>query len=162
MLRPSDRKMYRIARLVMRTHAVPMPVSTNGRSPSATAISTVAAREAAGCWRHDAMPAAGVLMGRPAKRRSCAIAHALAEQSRRPEDQHGDQHEEREHVLVVAPEERQVGILLAPLRDGHRIVGELAQIGEVADVAGAERLDYAEQQAAEHGATEVPDAAEDG
>src|SRR5689334_1945731 len=107
MFRPSDRKTYRIARLVMRTQAVPMPVSTNGSSASATATSTVPAREAAGCWRHAAMPAAGVLMSCPANRRSCTVAHALAEQARRPEDQHRDQHEECEHVLVIAAEERQ-------------------------------------------------------
>ena len=36
----------------------------------------------------------------------------------------------------------------------------LAQVGEVADVAGAERLDDAEQQAAQHRAREVADAAQ--
>ena len=56
-----------------------------------------------------------------------------------PEDQHQNEDEEGEHVLVVAAEEA---------------------AGEVADVAGAERLDQSQQHAAEHGAGQVADAAE--
>src|SRR6478672_1813824 len=108
MLRPSARNTYRIARLVMRTHAVPTLASTNGTAISATAIMTIPTRAAAG-WRRSARMASIRLA------RSCSIRHPLAEEAGRPEDQHGDQHEEREHVLVVAAEERQVGIAHAAL-----------------------------------------------
>ena len=58
---------------------------------------------AAGCFfmsTSAAMPA-------PALR---AVGDALAQQPGGPEDEHGDQHQEREHVLVVAAEERQVRV----------------------------------------------------
>src|SRR4051812_35074680 len=72
---------------------------------------------------------------------SGAIRHALAEQALRAQRQHEDQHDEREDVLVVRAEHA---------------------AGDLADVAGAERLDQAQQHAAQHGAGQVADAAEHG
>ena len=65
----------------------------------------------------------------------------FAKQPRRPEHQHDDQHDEGEDVLVVAAEEA---------------------AGQVADVARPQRLDQAEQHAAEHRPGQVADAAEHG
>src|SRR3982750_2811186 len=107
---PSDSSTNRIARLVMRTHAVPTPASANGSTASARATSTMPMRDAAGCERQAARKAGGAGA-------SGTVAHPLAEQARGPEDQHGDQHEEREHVLVVAAEERHVRVVDAPLGD---------------------------------------------
>src|SRR6478672_13123001 len=95
MLRPSDSSTNRIARFVMRTHAVPTPASANGSASSAMATSATPMRDAAGCSRHAARTPGGAGA-------SGTVAHPLAEQARRAEDQHGDQHEEGEHVLVVA------------------------------------------------------------
>jgi hypothetical protein len=65
-----------------------------------------------------------------------------------------------EHVLVVGAEQREVRVVGAALGDrlGPRL--DLAQVGEIADVTRAERLDEAEQHAAEHRARQVADAAE--
>src|SRR5689334_17763715 len=71
---------------------------------------------------------------------SGSIGDALAEQALRPQREHEDQHDEREDVLVVAAEHA---------------------TGQDADVAGAERLDQAEQDAADHRTGQVADAAED-
>ncbi len=49
MLRPSAKKQYRIARLVIRTHAVPTPASAHGSSASATATTATPAQTRAGC-----------------------------------------------------------------------------------------------------------------
>src|SRR5690242_848692 len=135
----------------MRTHAVPMPVSANGSTASASAISSKPTFATAGCF---------VLISARIAERSRAIGHAFAEQARRPEDEHGDQYEEREHVLIVAAEEREVRVARAALRDRRRPAGQLAQVREVADVTCTERLDDAEQHAAEHRARDVADAAE--
>ena len=45
--------------------------------------------------------------------RSGAVPDALAEQARRPEHEHEDQHDEREHVLVVGAEQDEVAAALA-------------------------------------------------
>src|SRR6478735_7683934 len=71
---------------------------------------------------------------------SGSIGDALAEQALRSQRQDQDQDDEGKDVLVVAAENA---------------------AGQVADVAGAERLDQAEQDAADHRAGEVADAAED-
>src|SRR5882672_1353259 len=68
-----------------------------------------------------------------------AIGHALTEQALRSYGEHEDQHDEGEDVLVVAAQHA---------------------AGQAADVAGAERLDQAEQDTADHRAGEVADAAE--
>src|SRR4029077_5412239 len=65
---------------------------------------------------------------------SRSIGHALAEQALRSHREHEDQHDEGKDVLVVAAEHA---------------------AGQLADVAGAERLDQAEQHAAHHRAGEV-------
>src|SRR5512139_2251186 len=62
-------------------------------------------------------------------RLSRTVGHPFAEQALRPHGEHEDQHDEGEDVLVVAAEHA---------------------TGELADVAGAERLDQAEQHAADH------------
>src|SRR5262245_50295099 len=74
-------------------------------------------------------------------RLSGTIGHPFAEQALRPHGQHEDQHDEGEDVLVVAAEHA---------------------AGQLADVAGAERLDQAEQHTAHHRARQVADAAEHG
>src|SRR3954470_11929212 len=86
------------------------------------------------CWR-------GASANRVMAWRSGAIGDALAEQALRAQREHQDEHDEGEDVLVVAAENA---------------------AGEVADVAGTERLDQAEQDAADHRTGEVADAAEDG
>src|SRR5512132_4683430 len=102
MLSPSDSSTNRMARLVMRTHAVPMPVhnasgpwpvppSTNGNAASAMAMSTMPIHAPRGCFFGSSRACMTVL---------CAVADALAQQSGRPEDEHRDQHEKREHVLI--------------------------------------------------------------
>src|SRR5690348_9197240 len=90
------------------------------------------------------------------------VRNTLAEQPRRPEDQDQDQHDEREHVLVVRAEELEMRIAGAALRDRVKPARQSAKIGELADVAGAERLDDAHQKTAEHRAGEIADAAEHG
>src|SRR5437879_6688477 len=65
--------------------------------------------------------------------RSCFFRYAFAEDSLRPEDQEGDQHQEGKAVLI-----------------GHR------------HVSRAERLDDAERKAADDGAGDVAEAADDG
>ncbi len=70
---------------------------------------------------------------------SGAVGHAFAEQARRPQGQDDDQHDEGEDVGVVAAEHA---------------------ARQRADVARADGLDQAEQDAADHGAGQVPDAAE--
>jgi len=67
------------------------------------------------------------------------LDNARPQQAGRAEHQHRDQHEEREHVLVMAAEET---------------------AGEVADVARAERFDQSQQQAAQHRPAQIADAAQ--
>jgi len=47
---------------------------------------------------------------------SCTVSHALAQKAGGAEHQHGDQNEESEHVLIVAPEQNEVLILRTVLR----------------------------------------------
>ncbi len=93
----------------MRTHAVPIPASANGSTS-----------ERDGDQR-DADPRAARVLLRIEQGvhggSSGAVADALAQQAGRPEDEHGDQHQEREHVLVVAAEQREVGVGDAALGD---------------------------------------------
>src|SRR5512142_367820 len=70
--------------------------------------------------------------------RSGAVGDTLAEQALRAQRQHEDQHDEGEDVLVMAAQH---------------------VAGQVADVAGTERLDHAERHAADHRAGQVADAA---
>src|SRR5512141_1293257 len=108
MLSPSESRTNRIARLVIRTQAVPIAVSANGSAASATATRTSPIHAAAGCpfmSTSDFMPVAALR----------AVGDARAQQPGGPEDEHGDQHQEREHVLIVAAEERQVWIADAAL-----------------------------------------------
>src|SRR5665213_4149258 len=130
MLSPSARKQYRMARLVMRTHAVPTPASANGSASSARVISTMPVHATRGFFlRSNIDRSAGVFIA------SRAIGHAFAEQPRRAEDEHADQHQEREHVLVVGTEQREIGIAGAAQPQRIEPRRELAQVGEVADIA---------------------------
>src|SRR5262245_4132082 len=123
MLSPSDRRTNRIARFVMRTQAVPIPVSANGRIVSATATSTTPTHALPGCFfqsRYSCMEG-GVraFLG--------AVADPLAQEAGRTEDEHRDQHEECEDVLVVGTEQRQVRIVDAAPRDRIGPRRDLAQ-----------------------------------
>src|SRR5450432_334766 len=51
MFKPRESRTKRIARFVIRTHAVPAIASTNGSAMSATAISAMPIHLAAGFWR---------------------------------------------------------------------------------------------------------------
>src|SRR6185369_7834525 len=102
MLRPSDSRTKSIARLVMRTQAVPIDASANGNTASTIAISAMPTHAPCGFFlMAESASITGFLLG--------AVADALAQQSRGPEDEHGDQHQECEHILVIAAEQRQVG-----------------------------------------------------
>jgi hypothetical protein len=61
---------------------------------------------------------------------------------------------------AIAAEQRDVGIGRTARRERVGPACKLAKIGEVADVAGAQRFDDAEQQAAQHRAPEIADAAQ--
>src|SRR3569623_2046614 len=112
MFSPNARMTYSSARSSSRTHERPSPASTrNGSSASPSA-----SREKA------------------SQRDLSTLDNARSQQARGAEHQHRDQHEECEHVLVIAAEEA---------------------AGQVADVARAEGLDQPQQQAAEHRAAQI-------
>src|SRR5438876_9223080 len=64
-----------------------------------------------------------------ALRRSCALADPLAEQARRPENEHQDQHEEGENVLVVAAEHAHLA-----LAGGALLLQRVGEKRESADI----------------------------
>src|SRR5438128_12250671 len=101
-------------------------------------------------------PGPGCLFRSP---RSCALAHALAQQSGRTEDEDQDQHEERENVLVVAAEHADLAVARRTLLlQGIGKKREAADVRHITDVARAERLDDAEKDASQHGPGQVADA----
>src|SRR4051812_35222430 len=132
MLRPSDSSTKRMARLVMRTHAVPTVASTKGSATSAAAISAMPIHRACGCFLRESMSMSTGAGLRP-------VADPLAQQPLRPEDEHHDQHDERVDVLVVAAEEARLGARRADVREAGQIIVQHADVGEVAHVARAER-----------------------
>src|ERR1700730_3417898 len=73
---------------------------------------------------------------------SCAVRHALAEQTRRPEYEHQYQHEKCEYVLIVAAEQAQLAVVRGAFLL-QRVAEERksADVRNVADIAGAERFD---------------------
>ena len=91
---------------MIRTQAVPLGVSTNG----STSKRDRDQRDADPDRRRVLLPAGERLVDHA----SGPVADTLAEQSLRPEHQHQDQHDEGEHVLVVAAEEAESGVLAAP------------------------------------------------
>src|SRR5476649_195047 len=147
MFRPSDRNTNRMARLVMRTHAVPAAASANGRPMSAAAKSATPS--------HFACDLENILRQRLRTRDSCLVtriscvapvasspvSHALAQQSRGAEHQNRNQHQEGEHVLVIAAENI---------------------VGQITDIACGEGFDDAEEDAAQHRARKVADTAQHG
>src|SRR6478735_5788047 len=135
-----------MAKLAMRTHAVPAYASANGSASSATPTSAMPSQTRAGVLTMA----------------SCAVSHPLAKQALRAEHEHQDQHDESEHILVVGPEQDEMAAVGAALAEQIGQPAVAAKVGEVADVAGAQRLDQSEQQSAEHGARNIPDAAEHG
>src|SRR2546422_9907106 len=89
---------------------------------------------------------------------SCAFAHPLAQQSRRAENEHQNEHEEGENVLVIAAEHAHLAVTGRTLllqRIGKK--RESANVGCVTDIPRAERLDDAEQDSAQHCAGEITD-----
>src|SRR5438552_14815781 len=164
----------------MRTHAWPASAATNGSSASASATSTTPAQTLGG----TDLPRPWAVMGVPprlrlsprrcpqrgpsactaarALARSCTLADPLAEQARRPENEHQDQHEEGENVLVVAAEHAHLALAGGALllqRVGEK--RESADIGYIADISCAKRLDDAEQDSAQHRAGEIANTAQD-
>src|SRR4051812_9437634 len=109
MLRPSESSTNRIARLVMRTQAVPMAASANGKTTSATPMSARPTHALPGRFL-TRESASDMMFCLRSRLKSGAVADPLAQQARRPEDEYGDQHQKREHVLVVAAEKREVRI----------------------------------------------------
>jgi hypothetical protein len=128
------------AKLVMRTQAVPAMASTKGRAISASAM--------------QARADFSFVLQAP----SCPLRDPFAEQAGGPEHQHQDQHQEGEHILVVAAEQHEVPAVGAALAHPAAVggAGPAAEVGEFADVAGAQRLDQPQQQAADHGAGRLP------
>src|SRR5690348_13919375 len=123
----------------MRTQACPAKAATNGSIASAIATSATPAQTLSGTCFFFLVALIG---GPPRLRRSCALADPLAQQAGRTEDQHQDQHEEGEHVLVIAAEHAHLAVLRRALLQQR--VGkqrEAADVRYVADIAGAERLD---------------------
>src|SRR5512143_3443555 len=119
MFSPSDRTTYSSARSSSRTHERPIAASTrNGSTASPRASSAKASQ-------------------RGVRSTLGTFDHPRAQQARGTEHEHGDQHEEREHVLIVAAQKT---------------------AGQVADVAGAEGLDQPQQQPPQHGAGQIADA----
>src|SRR3954465_5337018 len=142
----------------MRTQLVPTWASAKGSNASEMAMGIPPANTRRRRWRQSSTLAAPRAAG-PSPSRSHPAA--LTEQAGGPEHQHQDQHDEGEYVLIVRAKKNEVAAALA-IGDalGQRLGG--AEVGEIADVAGAERLDDAEQHAAEHRARDVADAAEHG
>src|SRR5208282_2828454 len=118
----------------MRTHALPATAPTaNGSAASSNASAAYAHHATRGSrFRFCQRPMRSSM-------KLCSIRNAFAEQARGPENQHQDQHEEREHILVIAAEDA---------------------AGQIADVAGTEAFDHTKQYAAKHRAAQVADAAE--
>src|SRR5574337_336724 len=127
MFSPSASIVYRSALSTMRTQASPAFCSTSGSRNKATP----AAQKAAICRVR--------FMVSPCDSRSGTVRDTLAEQARRAQREHADQHDERKDVDIVAAQDA---------------------AGELSDVAGAERLDQPEHDAADHRAGQVADAAE--
>src|SRR5487761_1986263 len=140
MFRPSARNVYRMAKLAMRTHAVPTEASANGNAISAIAIrATPTHFDRALANVVTAPTARGVRC--VASWRSSPVPDAFAEEPGRTQHENADQHQESKHVLVIAAENI---------------------IGQAADIACTQCFDYAEQNAAQHRAGKVADAAEHG
>src|SRR5580698_9800936 len=93
---------------MMRTQACPASPAMKGTTASATATSATPIHALVG------IDLLCDLMRRLAFRRdhapSGAIRDAFTEQSRRAKDEHEDEHEEGEHVLVVASEQADLAI----------------------------------------------------
>src|SRR3990172_692864 len=138
MFRPSERNTNRMARLAMRTQAVPADASANGSPISAIAISTTPIHFAR-AWEEILTSQTPARVGHFAPRASSAVSYPLPEQSGGPEHQHRYQHQESEHVLIVAAEHI---------------------IGQVTDIACAQGFDDAEQDAAQHRPRNIADSAE--
>src|SRR5277367_291587 len=134
MLRPSARMIYSNTDARMRTHALPATALTaNGNTVSSNASVAYTIHTTRGLrFRFCQRPMRSDMT-------LSSICDAFAEQARRPEKQHQNQHDEREYVLVVAAE---------------------TAAGQVTDVTSAEAFDHAKQHAAEHGAAQIADATE--
>src|SRR5512139_3338356 len=112
MFRPRASITYSAAKASARTPALPIVPTMNGAAISTAATKKVAAIAAAGLLRSEGK-------NRVTAAASSAVGDPLAEQPARAQDQHGAQHDEGEHVLVVRAEHA---------------------AGQLADVAGAQRL----------------------
>src|SRR3990172_11006424 len=152
-----------MAKLAMRTQAVPAAASANGSASSDSAMSTTPAHFAKG-YRFQGTDALPDFTLTPSCRRattgSRAVTHALAEQPGRAQNQHRDQYQEGKHVLVIRAEQHEMRFGGAMLGERLRQAGEVAQVGELADIAGAQRFDHPEQDPAHHRTRDVADATE--
>src|SRR5512133_257386 len=93
MFSPSDKNTNRMARLAMRTQAVPADASANGNPIKAIAISATPSHLARGL-ENGFMFRIASRLPRVAPCASCAVSDPLSEQPGGPEHQHADQHQE--------------------------------------------------------------------
>src|ERR1019366_701300 len=140
MFKPSDRNTKGMARLAMRTQAVPTDASANGSPISAIAISATPSHFAC-ALANIFIPRCPPRASRFAPSASSSVSYPLPEQTGGPEHQHRDQHQKGEHVLVIAAEDI---------------------IGQIADIACGEGFDDAKQNAAQHRARQIADSAQHG
>src|SRR3954462_4024957 len=100
--------------------------------------------------------------GEPANHGSSTVRNAFAQQTGGPEYQHGDQHQERKNVLIVTAEKNHMSVPGTAFSQRIGNAGHVTQVHNLADVTRAERLYHAEQDAPEHRACKIADAAEHG
>src|ERR1700754_3942571 len=119
---------------MMRTHELPNWLAMNGKTIRIASSSSRLPAALRGRrlpeWKDSV-----VAMGRSL----CSVRNAFAHDAGRTQRKYDDQHHEGEDVLVVAAQEVS---------------------GQVADGAGAQAFDQAEQDAAQHRAVDVADAAQ--
>src|SRR3954447_5647508 len=130
MFSPRASSTYSSAKSAMRTQKLPADCRMKGRISSPMALNTT--------MRMRSRRSFGFMLAL-IRFSSGAVRHPLAEQPRGPQREHDDQHDEGEDVAVLAAQHA---------------------AGDDADVARADGLDQSEQDAADHRARQVADAAE--
>src|SRR5688500_7866210 len=122
--------MYSSAKSMMRTQELPKLDATNGKAIRKTASAPYARR-----FCGDKSLNECAIMAAP----SCPVRDAFTHDAGWPQSQDDDQHHEGENILVMATQE---------------------SAGPVADIPGAQTLDHAEKNSAEHRTINIADAAQ--